>query len=144
MSIATILRGKKSDIFSVELTDTIARVASVLAEKRVGALLVLDRARQLLGIVSERDVMRCLAAEGARTLEMTAAQIMTRVVHTVGPDTAVETAMEMMTNGRVRHLPVVDGGSLVGMISIGDLVKERLDQQAHEVDTLRDYVAGRS
>ena len=144
MSISTILRGKKSGIFSVEPTDTISRVASVLAEKRVGALLVLDRARQLLGIVSERDVMRCLAAEGARTLEMTAAQIMTRVVHTVGPDTTVETAMEMMTNGRVRHLPVVDGGSLVGMISIGDLVKERLDQQAHEVDTLRDYVAGRS
>ena len=143
MSISSILRGKKSGIFSVEPTDTIARVASILAEKRVGALLVLDRAQQLMGIVSERDVMRCLAAEGARTLEMTAAQIMTRVVHTVTPDTPVETAMEMMTNGRVRHLPVVDGGSLAGMISIGDLVKERLDQQAHEVDTLRDYVAGR-
>jgi CBS domain-containing protein len=143
MSISSILRGKKSGIFSVEPTDTIARVASVLAEKRVGALLVLDRAQQLLGIVSERDVMRCLAAEGARTLEMTAAQIMTRVVHTVTPETPVETAMEMMTNGRIRHLPVLDGSTLAGMISIGDLVKERIDQQAHEVDTLRDYVAGR-
>ncbi len=143
MSVSTILRGKSAGVFSVLPTDTIAAVAAQLAERRVGALLVLDKAQQLLGIISERDVIRSLAAEGAHTLEMTAAQLMTRVVHTITPETEVQAAMEMMTNGRVRHLPVVDGDVLKGMISIGDVVKERLEQQAHEVDTLRDYVAGR-
>ncbi len=143
MSVSLILRDKPAGVFSVLPTDTVATVTSVLAERRVGALLVLDTPGQLLGIISERDVIRSLAAEGARTLEMTAAQLMTRVVHTITPETEVQTAMEKMTSGRVRHLPVVDGGVLVGMISIGDVVKERLEQQAHEVDTLRDYVSGR-
>ena len=143
MSVSSILRNKPAGVFSVLPTDTIAAVAAMLAEKRVGALLVLDRAQQLLGIVSERDLVRSLAAEGAHTLEMTAAQLMTRTLFTIAPDSEVQAAMEMMTANRVRHLPVVDGGTLVGMISIGDVVKERLDQQAHEVDTLRDYVSGR-
>lgn len=143
MSVSSILRNKPRAVFSVLPTDSIAAVAQVLAEKRVGALLVLDRAGQMLGIISERDVIRSLAADGARTLEMTAAQLMTRVVHTITPETEVQRAMEMMTTGRVRHLPVVDGGVLVGMVSIGDVVKERMEQQAQEVDTLRDYVAGR-
>ncbi len=143
MSISSILRNKPRAIFSVEPTDTIAAVSRALAEKRVGALLVLDRGGQMLGIISERDVIRSLAADGARTLEMTAAQLMTRVVHTITPETEVQKAMEIMTTGRVRHLPVVDGGTLAGMVSIGDVVKECMEQQAQEVDTLRDYVAGR-
>ncbi len=143
MSISSILRGKPAGVYSVLPTDTVASIAATLAEKRVGALLVLDRAEQQLGIVSERDVVRTLAAEGPRTLEMTAAQLMTRVLHTISPDSEVQSAMEMMTSNRVRHLPVVDGSRLLGMISIGDVVKERLEQQAHEVETLRDYVAGR-
>ena len=144
MSISSILNGKPAGVFSVLPTDTIATVAAMLAEKRVGALLVLDRAQQLLGIISERDLVRALATDGARTLDMTAAQLMTSVLFTIAPDSEVQAAMEMMTSNRVRHLPVVDGGTLVGMVSIGDVVKERLEQQAHEVDTLRDYVSGRS
>jgi CBS domain-containing protein len=143
MSVSTILRGKAAGVFSVLPTDTVATIVAVLAEKRVGALLVLDKAQQLLGIVSERDVMRGLATDGANALDMTAAMLMTRVVHTIKPETDVQAAMELMTTARVRHLPVVDGGRLIGMVSIGDVVKERLDQQAHEVDTLRDYVTGR-
>lgn len=145
MSIGSILRGKASnEILSVAPTVLISEVAALLAERRVGAVLVRDAAGQMLGILSERDIVRSLASHAAGVLDMTAAQLMTAVVCTVTPDTKVRVAMEVMTNNRVRHLPVMEGGTLVGLVSIGDVVKERLDQQAREVDQLRDYVAGRS
>jgi CBS domain-containing protein len=121
---------------------TIARVVDVLAEQRIGAALVTDRAEQLLGIVSERDVVRCLAANGAQTLEMTAGQLMTRALQVAHPETTVAEAMTMMTVGRFRHMPVVEGGRLVGLISIGDVVKARIMEQEGEVDSLKAYVAG--
>ena len=114
----------------------------MLAERRIGAVLVRDATDQLLGIVSERDIVRCLAREGAATLDMTAAQLMTSALHTVALTTTVEAAMSRMTASRVRHLPVLDGDDLVGMISIGDVVAELLAQQAQEVDSLKAYVAG--
>jgi len=103
---------------------------------------VRDAAGQMLGIVSERDIVRSLAANGPHTLEMTAGQLMTRVIHTVTPATTVVQAMEQMTIGRVRHLPVVEHGTLLGMISIGDVVKARIMQTEHEMDSLKAYVAG--
>jgi CBS domain-containing protein len=109
---------------------------------RIGATLVRDTAGQLLGIVSERDIVRNLARHGSGCLEMTAAQLMTSVLHTVTPTTTVAEAMAIMTHSRVRHLPVLDGGALVGLISIGDVVKTRIGQQEQEVDSLRAYVAG--
>jgi CBS domain-containing protein len=113
-----------------------------LAEHRIGAVLVVDRAEQLLGIVSERDIVRCLAANGARTLEMTAGQLMTRALQVAHPGTTVAEAMSMMTLGRFRHLPVMDNEVLVGLISIGDVVKARIMEQEDEVDSLKAYVAG--
>ncbi len=142
MTVAAILKHKGSAITSVAPTDTIAAVAERLAEKRIGAVLVLDRAGELLGIVSERDVVRSLASEGASTLEMTAAQLMTRTLHTVAPTTTVAEAMAVMTANRVRHLPVLQDAQLAGMVSIGDVVAMRLSQQEHEVDSLRAYVSG--
>ena len=112
------------------------------AARRIGAVLVLDRAEQLLGIVSERDIVRSLAANGARTLEMTAGQLMTRAIQVAQPHTTVPQAMAMMTAGRFRHLPVTDHGVLVGLISIGDVVKARIMEQESEVDSLKAYVAG--
>jgi CBS domain-containing protein len=103
---------------------------------------VMDRAEQLLGIVSERDIVRSLSANGVRTLEMTAGQLMTRALQLATPDTTVGEAMRMMTEGRFRHLPVIDHDRVVGLISIGDVVKARIMQQATEVDSLRAYVAG--
>jgi CBS domain-containing protein len=103
---------------------------------------VLDRAEQLLGIVSERDIVHSLAANGPRTLEMTAGQLMTRALQVVHPETSVAAAMVMMTVGRFRHLPVLDHSVLIGVISIGDVVKARLMEQEQEVDSLRAYVAG--
>ena len=117
-------------------------VAAMLAAKRIGAVLVRDAAGQMLGIVSERDIVRSLAANGPNTMEMTAGQLMTRVIHTATPSTTVAQAMEQMTIARVRHLPVVEHGTLLGMISIGDVVKARIMQTEHEVDSLKAYVSG--
>ena len=142
MTVAAILKHKGHQVTTVVPTATIAEVAEVLATHRIGAALVMDRADQLLGIISERDIVRSLAANGAHTLEMTAGQLMTRALQIASPDTTVEEAMHMMTEGRFRHLPVIDHGRVAGLISIGDVVKARIMQQAHEVDSLRAYVAG--
>ncbi len=142
MTIAAILRHKGHEIASVSPTTRISNVTTMLAEWRIGAVLVRDAKGQLMGIVSERDIVRCLARDGGACLEMTAAQLMTNAVHTVTPETSTAHAMAMMTAGRVRHLPVLHDGELVGLISIGDVVKAQLDDSAQEVDSLRAYVAG--
>lgn len=142
MTVAAILRHKGHEIASVAPTTRIDQVTTTLTEWRIGAVLVRDAAGQLLGIVSERDIVRGLARDGAACLTMTAAQLMTKVLHTVTPSTTTADAMTLMTNGRVRHLPVLQDGTLVGMVSIGDVVKAQIDEQAQEVDSLRAYVAG--
>ncbi len=142
MTVSAILKHKGHEVISVGPTATIAELARVLTEKRIGAVLVLDSEQQILGIVSERDIVHSLAANGARTLEMSAGQLMTRVVHSVTPRTRVIDAMTTMTASRVRHLPVVDHGTLLGLISIGDVVKHRIMQQEHEVESMKAYVAG--
>ena len=141
MFVAAILRHKGYQISAVEPTATIAHVVEVLSERRIGAVLILDRAEQLLGIVSERDIVRSLAANGARTLEMTAGQLMTRALQVASPQTTVSEAMTMMTAGRFRHLPVMEHGVLVGLISIGDVVKAKIMDQEAEVEGLRAYVS---
>ena len=141
-TVAAILKHKGNHVTSVDPTATIARVSEVLAEHRIGAVLVMDRADQLLGIVSERDIVRCLAANGVRTLEMTAGQLMTRALKVAAPETTVGEAMTMMTVGRFRHMPVIDRNALVGLVSIGDVVKARIMEQEDEVDSLKAYVAG--
>ncbi len=142
MTIAAILKDKGNDVARVPPTATIAEVAARLGEKRIGAILVMDMADQVLGILSERDIVRALPKHGAATMTMTAAQLMTQALHTTTPQTSCLAALEQMTNRRVRHLPVLDGGHLVGIVSIGDVVKRRLDQLAHEADSLKAYVAG--
>jgi CBS domain-containing protein len=142
MTVAAILKHKGHEVVSVNPTASIAEVVDLVSQKRIGAVVVIDAADQLLGIVSERDIMNSLAANGARTLEMSAGQLMTRILHTVTPQTTEVEAMTMMTASRVRHLPVIEHGALIGMISIGDVVKARIMQQDHEVDSLKAYVAG--
>ncbi len=142
MTVAAILKHKGYQVTTIDPTAAVARVVEVLAEHRIVAVPVLDRTEQLLGIVSERDIVRCLAANGARTLEMTAGQLMTRALQVAHPDTTVLQAMAMMTVGRFRHLPVLDRDRLVGLISIGDVVKARIMQQESEVDSLKAYVFG--
>ncbi len=141
MTVASILRHKDPDVVSVAPGHSVADIATVLAERRIGAALVQDGGA-VVGIVSERDIIQGLAKHGAHALDLTAADLMTRAVQTTTPATSVNDAMQIMTTGRFRHLPVMDGGALVGIISIGDVVKSRLDTQAQEVDSLRAYVAG--
>ncbi len=141
-SIAVILRHKGEDVFTVAPETRVLDLARVLRDRRIGAVLVTDPADQLLGIVSERDIVQSLAAAGAVTLEMTAAQLMTRVLTTIGPRSTTEEAMTLMTERRVRHLPVLDQGHIVGLVSIGDVVKARILDQDQAVDHLRAYIAG--
>ncbi len=142
MTIAAILKHKGTDVAAVRPETTIADAVDLLAARRIGAVLVQDPDRALLGIVSERDIIRCMAEHGADTLKMRVEQIMTRALKTACMSTTVTEAMEIMTGGRFRHLPVVDKGRLVGIVSIGDIVNAKLLDQASEVDNLKAYVAG--
>lgn len=141
-TVATILKHKGYQVSTVDPKALVSDIAQLLSDRRIGAVLVMDLADQMLGIVSERDIVRCLAANGARTLEMTAGQLMTRAVQVAHPDTTVAEAMRIMTAGRFRHLPVVDHDTLVGLISIGDVVKARIMEQDTAVESLTAYVAG--
>lgn len=141
MIIGSILRTKGSEVVSVEAQDDVGTIADILSRHRIGAVLVRDPGGDVLGIVSERDIVRCIAAHGAGAVSLPAARLMTRVLHTVTPRTPVTEALGMMTDRRVRHLPVLhEDGGLAGMVSIGDLVKARIDEAVHEAEELRHYV----
>lgn len=141
MIIDKILRNKGGEVTSVGPQEDVAGIARILSEHRIGAVLVRDAGGDVLGIVSERDIVRCIAAHGAEAVTLPAARLMTRVLHTVTPRTLVSQALGMMTDRRVRHLPVLnEDGSLAGMVSIGDLVKARIDEALHEAEELRHYV----
>jgi CBS domain-containing protein len=142
MTIASILRHKGSAVVSVAPDLPVAALARLLGQKRIGAVLVQDSDGALRGIVSERDIVGAIGRHGAAALDMSAAELMTADVRTATPATTVHQAMSMMTTGRFRHLPVMDGQRLVGLVSIGDIVKARIDEQAQEVDSLTAYVAG--
>jgi CBS domain-containing protein len=141
MRIADILRGKGSEVATIEPGASVTELLTQLSERNVGALPVLDGDR-LAGIVSERDVVRRLHASGAALLESRVEDIMTASVTTCAPGDAVVDLARIMTAGRFRHLPVVDGGRLVGIVSIGDLVKARIDLLEAEREQLASYIAG--
>jgi CBS domain-containing protein len=142
MVIAGILKGKGGVILSVSPNAPVADVVQTLATNKIGAVLVVAGSGELMGILSERDIVRSLAENGAGTLDRTASDLMTSDVITASPQTTVGEAMEMMTTGRFRHVPVLDEGKLVGLVSIGDVVKAKIADAEHEVDSLRSYVAG--
>ena len=142
MTVAAMLKHKGHDVVSVQPTVSVAEITRLLSARRIGAVVVRNGAEPLLGVLSERDIIHALAANGARALDMTARQLMTHAPHCATLDTTIIEAMEMMTEGRFRHLPVIDRGALIGIVSIGDVVKARIMQQAQEVDSLKAYVAG--
>ena len=140
MIISKILKGKGAEVVSVGPGDPVHAVARVLTERGIGAALVRDPAGRVLGIISERDIVRGMAIQGQGTTQLPAERLMTRDLVTVTRNTAVTEAMELVTRHRVRHLPVIEGGELVGLVSIGDLVKARIDEALHEAEELRHYV----
>jgi CBS domain-containing protein len=140
MTISAILRGKGSAVVSVAPDMALVEVARTLVRHRVGAVLVREGEGPILGILSERDIVRALAEDEGTVDGLVASDAMTRVLHTVTLDTPVTTALEMVTDRRVRHLPVMEGETLRGIVSIGDLVKARIEEAVGEAAALRDYV----
>ena len=138
--ISSILKGKGTDVVSVAPSDPVLSVARTLTERGIGAALVRDAAGGLLGIISERDIVRGMANQGQGTTQLPAERLMTRDLVTITRQTSVTEAMELMTRRRVRHLPVMEGGELVGLVSIGDLVKARIEEAEHEAAELKAYV----
>ncbi len=142
MHVAQILKSKGTAVTTVSPDMRIAEAVRTLSRRRIGAVLAVGADGKLAGILSERDVIYGLAEHGERLLEMGVADIMTRSVVTCTPENTVEEIMREMTNRRIRHLPVLDGGRLAGIISIGDVVKNRLEELSAESDMLRNYIAG--
>jgi len=142
MFVSDILRTKGNVIHSGTPDMTVARAASEMTGRKIGSLLVLDSEAGIAGILSERDIVRGLATFGAECLDGPVSQLMTRGVTTTVPGATIAQAMEIMTQGRFRHLPVMDDGKLAGMISIGDVVKYRLAEAIEEVEEMQKYVQG--
>lgn len=139
MTIAAILKQKGGEVVSVAPSASVTEIASIISSRRIGAVVVLADGR-LAGIVSERDVVKAIAHSGEAALKMTAQDIMTQAVITATPQTSVNDAMSIMDDGYFRHLPVVDEGSLVGIISVRDAVRAYIQHQAMEVDSLTEFV----
>lgn len=142
MRISDVLRRKGAEVVTLAPDRTVRDLLALLAEHRVGALVVSSDGARVDGIVSERDVVRRLHVDEAALLDRPVAEIMTTDVHTCSPDDPLEDVMEVMTERRIRHLPVLVDGALAGIVSIGDVVKHRIAEVQHERDQLTAYVQG--
>lgn len=140
MNADQILERKGREVATIPPTSTVSDAVAMLAEVGVGALVVSPDGRTVVGILSERDVVRHLAREGGRVLEATVDRLMKAAVITCSSGSSSDDLMGMMTEGRFRHVPVVDDGVLVGIVSIGDVVKVRIEQLAHEREQLASYI----
>lgn len=140
MTIARLIAGRPGEVWSCHAEDSVADAVEILAKRRIGALPVQDGNSAVAGIFSERDVMYNLQIHGAEALRMKVRDTMTAPVVTIAPETTVLEALALMTQRRFRHLPVVEGGRMVGFVSIGDLVKYRIDRIEAEADAMREYI----
>jgi len=143
VKVADLLNSKNQDVATISQERTVSDALALLKERRIGALVVTGPTPPLVGIFSERDAVRALATSGAQALDTTIAELMSKDVQTCDETTTVTELMGLMTDRRIRHLPVVHEGQLVGMISIGDVVKARFDELEHEKKDLLDYVSAR-
>ncbi len=143
MKVETMLAAKGDKVVTLRPDATVATVIRMLKLEGIGALVVSEDGEKILGIISERDVVRALVDHGGEVLKVRVAELMTRSVKTCTPDANIKDVMAEMTRSRVRHLPVVRDGKLCGIISIGDVVKNRLEELETETSVLRDYIVGR-
>ena len=139
MTVRSILDTKGHQIVSIEPEAKLSAAIKILGERKIGAVLVMGKGR-LEGILSERDIVRALGERGARVLEEPVSAVMTRKVVSCRESDTVSGLMEMMTLGKFRHLPVIEEGKVVGLISIGDVVKRRVHEYEAEQEALRDYI----
>jgi CBS domain-containing protein len=140
MTVARIIDEKGRVVVTAHPDASLAEIAAILAEKRIGAVVVCER-DAIGGIISERDVVRMLAKHGSEALRMPAADCMTARVVTCRPEDTIHDVMQKMTSGRFRHLPVVQDGKLIGIVSIGDVVKRRIEEAVREAEQIREYIA---
>lgn len=141
MIIANILKVKGRTVATSRPDDSVQEIANRLAQRKIGAIVVVGEGGKVSGIVSERDLIRVIAQHGAKALSMSVADVMTKEVVVCTEQTSVDEIMELMTRGRFRHLPVVENGSLVGIVSIGDVVKHHIAEVELEVSAMRGYFA---
>jgi CBS domain-containing protein len=141
MLVSQILREKGDLVFTASPADTVAAVAALLQARKVGAMVVLDARGDVAGIVSERDIVRIVAEQGADGLGQPISACMTRDVVFAEPSETIDQLMSRMTDRRIRHLPVCRDGRLVGIVSIGDLVKRKIDETIAEAETLKAYIS---
>ena len=139
MTIALVLRGKGSEVETITADARLADAVQRLGQKRIGALPVVEDGR-IVGIISERDVIYCLKDHGAEVLDWPVSRVMSSPAITVSPDTEVLSALALITQRRIRHLPVVEGQQIRGIVSIGDLVKHRMERIEAEAEAMRSYI----
>ena len=140
MHVANILKVKGTDVVTIGPDETVAATVQLLNVKRIGAILVCDANGKVVGVISERDIIRGIAVNSERALEMPVRDLMTSEVIACKPTDTIAEVMKMMTVRRFRHMPVIEDGELKGMISIGDVVKNRIEETEMEARALRDYV----
>jgi CBS domain-containing protein len=141
MVIADLLGLRNNDVFKIKSTDCIADAANELTERKIGALLVEDDSGKIVGILSERDIVGGMGPHGADLHDVPVSELMTTKIVKCAPKDTVLEAMAMMTDRRIRHLPVFDGDNLAGLISVGDLVKCRISEVQAEAEAMRQYIA---
>ena len=140
MKVKDILAAKGRDVVGIEPTANLQTAAKLLASRKIGAVIILGAGGRIAGILSERDIVRALAQRGADALALPVGQVMTRDVMTCAEDDACAEIMERMTAGKFRHLPVVHDNRMIGLISIGDVVKQRVEEIERESEAMRDYI----
>jgi len=139
MTVSTFLSAARGPVIQADAGDTVAHVVRLLAERRIGCVPIVEEDR-VVGIFSERDVVYGLGRDGAALLDRPVGEVMTQPAVTITPQTPILSALSLMTRRRIRHLPIVEGGRMVGFVSIGDLVKSRMDRIESEVDAMRSYI----
>ncbi|MDZ4735390.1 MAG: CBS domain-containing protein [Rhodospirillaceae bacterium] len=144
MNVHSMLSQKGDKVVTARPDTTVIAASRLLKLERIGSVVISSDGVRVQGILSERDIVRGLVERGAELLEMPVSEIMTRTVTTCAPDDDIQDVMSKMTRGRIRHLPVVENGRLRGIISIGDVVKNRLEDLETETSVLRDYIVGRA
>lgn len=140
MNVKTILAAKGDNVVSIEPTANLAAAATLLSAHRIGAVVIQGAGGRLAGILSERDIVRAVSDHGAEALKLPVGQVMTRNVMTCGEEDSIADIMEQMTAGKFRHLPVLRDGKLVGVVSIGDVVKQRVGEIERETEEIREYI----
>ncbi len=141
MNVASVLKAKGRAVATARPETTLKEIATQLSQKRIGAIIVVDDRDEIVGIISERDLVRAIATGDHKILESPVSDSMTRDVVLCGEERTIDELMEIMTKGRFRHLPVVEGGKLIGIVSIGDVVKNHIAEVEMEVSAMRDYLS---